>query len=46
MENNEIAKWRKITIAVIAFVGFITTIKLAIIYYYANFSAYKFLFRK
>lgn len=39
MENNEIAKWRKITIAVIAFVGFITTIKLAIIYYYANFSA-------
>ncbi len=39
MDNNEIAKWRKITIAAIAFVGFITTIKLAIIYYYANFSA-------
>jgi len=39
MENKEISLWRKIVIGLIAFVGFITTIKLAMIYYNANFSA-------
>lgn len=39
MENKEIALWRKIAIGIIAFVGFVTTIKLAMIYYNANFSA-------
>lgn len=38
MENKEIALWRKIAIGIIAFIGFITTIKLAIIYYNANFA--------
>ena len=39
MENKDIALWRKIAIGIIAFIGFITTIKLALIYYNANFSA-------
>ncbi|MBR2525975.1 thioredoxin domain-containing protein [bacterium] len=39
MENKEISLWRKIVIGIIAFVGFVTTIKLAMIYYNANFSA-------
>lgn len=38
-ENRQIALWRKIAIGIIAFVGFVTTIKLAMIYYNANFSA-------
>ena len=40
MENNEVktlSLWRKIAIGLIAFVGFLTTIKLAIIYHNANF---------
>ncbi len=40
MENQEtraVALWRKIVIGIIAFVGFLTTIKLAVIYYNANF---------
>lgn len=37
-ENQSVALWKKIAIGVIAFVGFITTIKLAIIYYNANFA--------
>ena len=40
METQEIKSitlWKKIVIGVIAFVGFVTTIKLAIIYYNANF---------
>ncbi len=37
-QNKEIALWRKIVIGVIAFIGFVTTIKLAMIYYNANFS--------
>ena len=36
-ENRVIAIWKKIAIGIIAFVGFVTTIKLAIIYYNANF---------
>lgn len=39
MENREISTWRKVVIGIIAFVGFVTTIKLAMIYYNANFSA-------
>ena len=39
MENKEISLWRKIVIGIIAFIGFVTTIKLAMIYYNANFSA-------
>lgn len=40
MENkNTIAIWRKILIGIISVIGFITTIKLAMIYYNANFSA-------
>ncbi len=37
-ENKTIALWRKIVIGIIAFVGFITTIKLAVIYYNVNFT--------
>lgn len=36
-ESREIVLWKKISVAVIVFIGFITTIKLAIIYYNANF---------
>ena len=39
MENKDIALWRKIAIGILAFVGFVTTIKLAMIYYNAIFSA-------
>lgn len=37
-ENQSIALWKKISIGIIAFIGFVTTIKLAIIYYNANFA--------
>ncbi len=37
-EKYSVALWKKITIGVIAIIGFITTIKLAIIYYNANFA--------
>ena len=40
MENQEsrtVAIWKKVAIGIVAFIGFLTTIKLAIIYYNANF---------
>ena len=37
-KNNTIALWRKIAIGFIAFVGFVTTINLAVIYYNVNFT--------